>query len=85
MRILSSFFERYKRLTPPDIVIRDSVVILFDKHFSYTITRTDVEVKGTVVFIKCPALVKSEIMLNKKELLSELLSMISPHRVEDIR
>lgn len=85
MKLLSSFLERYKRITPPDIVIRDSVVVLFSNKLSYVITREDVEVRGRKVFVKCPSLIKNEIMLNKKELISELLSMISPHVIDDIR
>lgn len=85
MKLLSSLLERYKRMTPPDVLIRDSVVTLFEKRFSYAISRSEVRVQSRVVFVDCPSLLKNEISLNKKELLSELLKMISPHEIDDIR
>lgn len=85
MKLLSSLLERYKRITPPDVVIRDSVVVLLEKRLSFAISRSDVEVRGRVVYIKCPALIKNELLLNKKELMDELLLSISPHVVDDIR
>lgn len=85
MKNLSAFFGRYKRLTPPDMVIRDSVVVLLEEHLSYTISRGDVEVRGRVVFVNCPALVKNEIFLRKEEFILKLSESISPHQIDDIR
>lgn len=85
MKSLSEFFSRYARMSPPDMVIRDSVVLLFDKHLSYPISREQVKVRSRVVYVDCPSLVKSELSLHKRELLSELSSLVSPHQVSDIR
>jgi len=85
MKALSQFFDKYKNIAPPDVVIRDSVVLLFDEYFSFPITREQVKVRSGVVYIDCPSLVKSEVFLNKKKILDELLRRVSPHRVRDIR
>jgi hypothetical protein len=85
MKALTHFFDRYARITPPDMVIRDSVVLLFDKYLSFSITREQVKVRSGVVYVDCPALVKSELSLNKQKLLDELLESVSPHKVRDIR
>lgn len=72
-------------MTPPDMIIRDSVVTLFDKHLSYSISREQVKVQSRIVYVDCPSLVKSELSLYKKELLSELSLLVAPHLVRDIR
>jgi hypothetical protein len=85
MKSLSLFLERYTKMTPPDMVIRDSVVTLFSNHFSYSISREQVTVRSQIVYVDCPSLIKSEIALNKRELLRELSLLVSPHRIRDIR
>ncbi|MDZ7726539.1 MAG: hypothetical protein U5L75_03090 [Candidatus Campbellbacteria bacterium] len=85
MKDISSFLARYKRLTPPNMAIRDSVVSLLESRLSYEISREQVKVRGRIVYINCPSIVKSEILFNKKELIEELLKNISPHVIDDIR
>lgn len=85
MKLLAQYFERYKRMTPPDVVIRDSVVRLIGEKIPYTLTREQITVRSGVVHIDCPALVKSEVSLRKTELLEELRTLSSPHTVRDIR
>lgn len=72
-------------MSPPDMVIRDSVVRLFDKHLSYSISREQVKVHSRVVYVDCPSLIKSELSLHKRELLDELSLLVTPHQVSDIR
>ena len=85
MKSLSHFFGRYVRMAPPDMIIRDSVVLLFDKHLSYSISREQVKVRSKIVYVDCPSLIKSELSLHKGELLNELSSLVIPHQVSDIR
>jgi hypothetical protein len=85
MKALSQFFERYTRMAPPDMIIRDSVVNLFREQFSYSISKDQVKVRSQIVYVDCPSLIKSEIALNKKELLSKLSFLVSPHQIRDIR
>jgi hypothetical protein len=85
MKSLSEFFTRYTRMSPPDMIIRDSVVLLFDKHLSYSISREQVKVRSKVVYVDCPSLIKTELSLHKRELLDELSLLVTPHKVSDIR
>jgi hypothetical protein len=85
MKSLTNFFERYKHISPPDVEVRDSVVFLFEKHLSYPLTKEQVSVRSHVVYVRCSSVVKHELLLKKKEILSELSSLISPRIVHDIR
>jgi len=85
MKSFTSFFEKYKNISPPDAALKSSVVFLFNKHFSYSLTKKQIKVRSRVIYVDCPSVIKSELALKKKEILSELSSLVAPRSVSDIR
>jgi hypothetical protein len=81
---LSALFERFKHLTPPDESVRKKMIEIIAKRFGKDLSMQDVKVRNNVVYIQTRSAVKSEVFLQKSDILLELNTALNKHIV-DIR
>lgn len=82
MKNISSFLERFKKITIPDESIRLLVVKILNKE----VNLEDVSVKNGIIYIKTPdASLKSDIFLKKQQIIDEINKYLGKITIKDIR
>jgi len=66
---LHTLLGKFTSITPPDPAVRIATVAAVKQITGVTLALSSVEVRKGIIYIKTKALVKSEILLHKKEIL----------------
>ncbi|MCK5590776.1 MAG: hypothetical protein KAI72_02350 [Candidatus Pacebacteria bacterium] len=69
---IDSFFSRFKKITPPDHVVRVTVLEVLKEIVGVNMDISCISVEGGNVRIKNNSFVKSEIFLHKEQVLQKL-------------
>jgi hypothetical protein len=69
---LSQYLKKFEHLLPYEVRVRNAVIWAIQEVLSITITRSQVSVSGSRVFITAPAALKSEIVLKQEKLLAKV-------------
>jgi len=86
VRKVGDFLKRFKNLMPPDRPARKACRSAVKKICGVELSDGDVVVRGKVVFLLTKAVVKSEVMLHKEEVLIHLNKTLGGNQaIEDIR
>ena len=72
MNSIQSFLEKYLHFTPPSLVRARAVSRAISERFSVACAEDSVDVRGDIAFVRVDPMLKSEIALHKKELLSKI-------------
>lgn len=70
MKKLRSLLTRFFSITPPNHAVRSAVVSVVKERINITLDIADISVREGVVYVKVQPLIKSEILLQKKEILA---------------
>ena len=82
---ISSLLERYKHLRPPDEAVRVAIQQAISSCCKIDIALKDVSLKnGTVVVVGSPAL-RMEVVLHRKQILTELQHVLGEKAPKDLR
>ena len=87
MNLISTFLERFKKLSPPESALKTAFINAVRSVLSVEFRPDQIQVRRDVVSFEGNPLLKTELMLKKKELLAranEELKMFS-RRITDIR
>lgn len=84
---LKDFLQKFSRLSPPDRLVREASVAVMGEVAGVTLSETDIEVRGDVLFLNLHPTAKSELLLKKSLVLAEIARRMSPHKktIRDIR
>lgn len=82
---LTQFLERFKRITPPDGVIRNRFVSIVSDMVGGQIDVADVNVVRSTIVLSVPNILKNEIFLRRTEILNQLKSEFGEKAPIDIR
>ena len=86
MKKLRLLLGRFLDITPPNHAVRNAVVDVVRVKINIVLDRSDISVREGVVYIKARPIIKSEILLRKKEILDGVKNKIgSTAAVVDIR
>ena len=86
MKKLQLLLDRFLNITPPNHAVRNAVVDVVRVKINIVLDRSDISVREGVVYIKARPIIKSEILLRKKEILDGVKNKIgSAAAVVDVR
>lgn len=73
---IDSFFNRFKKITPPDYVVRTTSAEVLKEVIGVSVDILNISVEGENLRIKSNSFIKSEIFLHKEQLLQKLKEKI---------
>lgn len=72
MKTLSDLLARYKNLKTPHATIRKAFIKSVEKITDITLEEQNVNIRKSIVTVQAPSVIKNEIRLNQKEILTEV-------------
>ncbi len=85
MDSISSLLKKFTSITPPDESVRKEVVRILESDYNILLDIGDVRVQKEVVYIETSPLIKAEISMRKKTILSTLKKTLRDSAPRDIR
>lgn len=85
MKGIGALLERFKKLAPPDDLVRSETVRILQSIAGVEVEKKDVVVKKFVVWVTCDPLTKGEIFMHKRQLLKSLTESFGKKAPVDIR
>jgi len=87
MKNISSFLSKFTRITPPERFVKEVFVKVVSDTTGITLSKNEINVKGSVLFISPDPTVKSELFLKKDLLLEKLNQELTQYKkeIKDIR
>ncbi len=82
---ISSLLQKFSSITPPDESVRKEVVGILESQYHILLDMKDVRVQKGVVYLETSPLIKTEIMMRKKDILAKLAQTLSDSAPQDIR
>ena len=81
---ISSFFNKYRKMVPPDDAVRRAVVRVVESEADVLLFKKHIRVVRGTVFIKAASAAKHEIFLHKPGILGRLNRELGGKKVKDI-
>lgn len=84
---IATYLSRFKNITPPNAFIKDKCSAILKAKLGVELSSDEIDVQKEVVYIKASQIIKSEILLNKNEILKRLNLELKKYNrvVQDIR
>jgi hypothetical protein len=82
---ITSFLDRFKNLISQGQRDYGAIVEIITKHISFPIDQKMIKIKGNIIYIQGSPMQKSEILIHKSGILSDLSNLIPERRFIDIR
>lgn len=86
MRQISALLEKFKRFSRPNIEIREAVSRAIKSEIGAEVSEKDISVKNGIVLVKTHnSVLKNEIFLKKKKILTILQNLFNDSKIVDIK
>ncbi len=72
MEHLSFYFGKFSKLTPPDEELKKAVIAAVLQHTGYQLARQDLRVGRWSVYLNTPGIIKSELVIKRKKIITTL-------------
>ena len=82
---ITTFLEKFKKILSQGEMANAVIAETISKHISYPIALANIKTKGTVIYVKCSPLVRSELLMHKQAILSELQNKLTDRNFSDLR
>ena len=82
---ITRFLDKFKKLLFQGQESNRIIIETITKHISYPIKEDMVKVKGTVIYLVGSPLLKSEVLVHKSGILTDISNMIPGRKFTDIR
>lgn len=82
---LSGFLNKFKELLSKSDEANKIIIDTITTHLSYPIEASKIKIKGTVIHIEGSPVLRSEILIHKAGILSDLANMVPSRKFTDIR
>ncbi len=84
MNNISGLLARFKKLKPSDLFIKEAFIESIKEVMNVEVSKDEITVSGSNIFLNAHPALKSEIHLNKKEILKSLENKLRKKQVENI-
>jgi hypothetical protein len=81
---ITSFFSRFKKITPPDEFVRKTAVEILQEVVGVKLNISHISVEGGILRIKNNSFIKSEVFLHKEQILQLLREKLGSQAPKDI-
>lgn len=87
MDLISTLLGKFRKLYPPEAVVRNATLESLQSLNGFELNPSAIKIQHGVIFIDANPLIKSELMLYKKELLARVNAKLAPFNrvVKDVR
>lgn len=82
---ISGFLEKFKKIIFQKEEVKDIVVKTISEVISYQLPKESVKIKGVYIYVDGSAILRSEILIHKKQILIKLKNVLSNNNFLDIR
>ena len=82
---IANFLEKFKKIIFQGDEINKKIIEIITKHTSFPIELNMIKIKGDIIHIKGSSMLRSEILIHKESILSELSKTITDRNFRDIR
>lgn len=72
MKTLGDLLSRYKNLKTPNGTLRKVFIESVEKILDITLKEKDIKIQKTIISVNAPSVIKNEIRLNQKEIITEI-------------
>lgn len=80
MKTLGDLLSHYKNLKTPHATLCKVFITSVEKLLDITLEEKDVRIHKSIISIQAPSVIKNEIRLHQKELLSEVHAQLGEHQ-----
>lgn len=86
MERITNYLQRFANLKPTERIVKDACISAVYAQCGITLSHTDMDVRGTVVFLRSHSVIKHEISLHKKAVLHDVMARLpASYTLQDIR
>lgn len=82
---ISNFLDKFKKILFEKETVYKVISEIITKHLAYTINSSKITLKGSVIYLQGSPMLKSEVLLHKKDILSDIENTLGTKRFTDIR
>jgi len=82
---INVFLEKFKKLLSQKEASLTTIADVITKHIGYNIDIKNIKIKGDIVLIKSSPMLRSEILIHKEGILTDLNNNITISHFKDIR
>jgi len=82
---ITGFLEKFRKILFEKEGINTVIVETITKHIKYPIETNMIKINGTVIHIKASPMLRSEILMHKEAILSDLSNMVTNRNFSDIK
>ena len=85
MRNIAYYLEKFKKFSPPDDYLKNSIKQILESEMEIFIGKENIEIRQGVIYIKESPLIKNEIFLKKDFILEKIKDSAGKRMVKDIK
>jgi len=82
---IGSFLEKFKKLIFQKEEIKEIVVKIISEVISYQIKKESIKIKGSCIYVEGSPILRSEIMIRKRQILTKLKSVLPNSNFLDVK
>jgi len=82
---IGSFLEKFKKLIYQKEEYKNIVIETISKEISHKVDTSAVKIKNGIIFVTGSPILRSEIMIHKKQILNELKNLLTENNFIDIK
>jgi hypothetical protein len=82
---ITNFFSKFKDLLFKQEESNKIIVNIITKHISYPIESNIIKTKGSIIYIQGSPMLRSEVLIHKSGILSDLANLLPESHFMDIR
>lgn len=84
---ITTYLTKFKNINPPNAFIKEKCVVIIKERLDVELSCDEINVRSGIVYIKANQIIKSEILLNKNEILRKINLQLEKYSkvVQDIR
>lgn len=82
---IKNFLEKFKKIIFLGDEINKKIIEIIKKNTSFNLELDMIKIKGDIIYIKSSPMLRSEILIHKESILSELSKTITDRKFRDIR
>ena len=82
---ITSFLDKFKKIISLSQRHNSVIAEMITKHISFQIKEEMIKIKGSIITLEGSPMLKSEVLMHKSRILSDISSLIPERKFTDIR
>lgn len=69
MNLIKELLSKYQNLKVANKDLKDQLILLIKNKTQFTLSNSQIKINNQIVFLQAPPIIKTEVLINKQELL----------------